>query len=92
MPRTDTRFRPDQRAYEEGRVDEAEVLKNELEEAQRARKRERDEAGSEWTPQWFVEKDDKDSSSGRAWTYSGGYWDARAKHAFPESVDLWNGH
>ncbi|KAJ2220138.1 Oxysterol-binding protein 3 [Coemansia sp. RSA 520] len=92
MPRTDTRFRPDQRAYEEGRVDEAEVLKNELEEAQRARKRERDEAGSEWTPQWFVEKDDKDSSSGRAWTYSGGYWDARAKHAFPEPVDLWNGH
>ncbi|KAJ2357969.1 Oxysterol-binding protein 3 [Coemansia sp. RSA 2618] len=90
LPQTDTRFRPDQRAYEEGRVDDAEVAKTELEEAQRARKRERDAEGVEWTPQWFVEADDADSPSGCAWSYKGGYWAARAQHAFPETIDLWN--
>ncbi|KAI9471201.1 Oxysterol-binding protein 3 [Coemansia sp. RSA 989] len=88
LPPTDTRFRPDQRAYEEGRVDDAEYIKNELEEAQRARKRDRDAQGVTWTPQWFEESDDADSPTGRAWTYKGGYWDARAHHAFPPTVDL----
>ncbi|KAJ2308910.1 Oxysterol-binding protein 3, partial [Coemansia sp. RSA 2704] len=90
LPSTDTRFRPDQRAYEEGRIDDAERLKTELEEAQRARKRDRDAAGTEWAPLWFVEADDPDSPDGRAWSYKGGYWDARAHHAFPQTVDLWH--
>ncbi|KAJ2675995.1 Oxysterol-binding protein 3 [Coemansia spiralis] len=89
LPPTDTRFRPDQRAYEEGRIDDAEAIKSELEEAQRDRKRERDEAGKAWTPQWFEEREDMRSPSGFSWQYKGGYWDARASHAFPKSVELW---
>ncbi|QRV91561.1 oxysterol binding protein [Ceratobasidium sp. AG-Ba] len=53
LPPTDSRLRPDQRAMEEGRIDEADELKIQVEEAQRARKRERDAAGETWTPQWF---------------------------------------
>ncbi|KAJ2159635.1 Oxysterol-binding protein 3 [Coemansia sp. RSA 552] len=90
LPPTDTRFRPDQRAYEEGDVDAAETLKNQLEEAQRARKRDRDAAGAEWSPMWFEEAEDPDSSSGRSWQYKGGYWAARASHTYPLTVDLWN--
>ncbi|KAJ2602872.1 Oxysterol-binding protein 3, partial [Coemansia sp. RSA 1804] len=91
LPQTDTRFRPDQRAYEEGQIDDAEEIKHQLEEAQRARKRERDAAGEKWTPRWFEERDDPHSpAAGCSWQYTGGYWDARANRDFPESVDLWN--
>ncbi|KAJ1940856.1 Oxysterol-binding protein 3, partial [Kickxella alabastrina] len=89
LPPTDTRLRPDQRAYEEGRVDEAEALKTELEEAQRARKRRRDENEVDWAPQWFELRDDPHSNEGRSWQYSGGYWAARARRAFPQTDQLW---
>ncbi|KAJ2238331.1 Oxysterol-binding protein 3 [Coemansia sp. RSA 1722] len=89
LPPTDTRLRPDQRAYEEGRVDDAEALKHELEEAQRARKRRRDEADQTWTAQWFQLRDDPHSADGRSWQYNGGYWAARAKHDFPQTDQLW---
>ncbi|KAJ1667940.1 Oxysterol-binding protein 3 [Coemansia sp. RSA 1813] len=89
LPHTDTRFRPDQRAYEEGRIDDAEETKHELEEAQRERKRDRDAAGVEWVPQWFEEREDPHCESGRSWQYRGGYWDARANHDFPKAVELW---
>ncbi|KAJ1812640.1 Oxysterol-binding protein 3 [Coemansia sp. RSA 2598] len=89
LPPTDTRLRPDQRAYEEGRVDDAEALKHELEEAQRARKRRRDEAGQTWAAQWFQLRDDPHSPDGRSWQYNGGYWAARSKHSFPETDQLW---
>ncbi|KAJ2557576.1 Oxysterol-binding protein 3 [Coemansia sp. RSA 1933] len=89
LPLTDTRLRPDQRAYEEGRIGDAEETKHELEEAQRERKRVRDAAGADWVPQWFEERDDPHSDSGRSWQYKGGYWDARANRDFPQTVELW---
>ncbi|KAJ1722146.1 Oxysterol-binding protein 3 [Coemansia erecta] len=89
LPPTDTRLRPDQRAYEEGRVDEAEGLKTELEEAQRARKRRRDEAGVQWAAKWFELRDDTFSPDGSSWQYRGGYWAARTKHEFPPTDQLW---
>ncbi|KAJ2725996.1 Oxysterol-binding protein 3 [Coemansia sp. Benny D115] len=89
LPPTDTRLRPDQRAYEQGQVDLAEELKHKLEEAQRARKRSRDESGTEYATKWFELRDDQHSPEGRSWQYSGGYWAARASHKFPPSDQLW---
>ncbi|KAI8325109.1 Oxysterol-binding protein [Martensiomyces pterosporus] len=89
LPPTDTRFRPDQRAYEEGRLEDAEAIKHSLEEAQRARKKDCEAAGVPWKTQWFEERDDPHSSTGTSWQYKGGYWDARANHAFPPSTKLW---
>lgn len=53
LPPTDSRLRPDQRALELGQLDEAESIKRRLEEAQRARRKEMEEAGREWMPRWF---------------------------------------
>lgn len=50
---TDSRLRPDQRALESGQWALATEYKAMLEEGQRTRRREREEAGEEWGPQWF---------------------------------------
>ncbi|KAJ2689665.1 Oxysterol-binding protein 3, partial [Coemansia spiralis] len=89
LPPTDTRFRPDQRAYERGDIDTAEATKAQLEDAQRDRNRERETAGTAWVPQWFEETDDPESPSGRSWVYKGGYWAARARRDFPPTTPLW---
>lgn len=51
---TDTRLRPDQRAMEDGRYDEAGDEKFRVEEKQRAARRKREENNLEYHPQWFV--------------------------------------
>ncbi|KAG8219979.1 Oxysterol-binding protein-domain-containing protein [Butyriboletus roseoflavus] len=66
LPPTDSRFRPDVRALEEGNVDEAEAQKTRLEESQRERRR----RGADRTPRWFKQ-------IGEDWKYEGGYWEAR---------------
>ncbi|KAF5382908.1 hypothetical protein D9757_006329 [Collybiopsis confluens] len=68
LPVTDSRYRPDVRALEEGGLDKAEAEKIRVEEMQRARRRE----GKETQPRWF-------RLEGGEWTYAGGYWEARAK-------------
>lgn len=70
VPVTDSRWRPDQRALEEGKVDEADELKTKVEEKQRARRR----AGKEAVPKWFKKIGVEDT----AWAYTGGYWETRA--------------
>ncbi|KAG8762948.1 hypothetical protein FRC11_006895 [Ceratobasidium sp. 423] len=82
MPPTDSRSRPDQRAMEEGRIDDADQLKIQLEEGQRARRRAREEAGEEWKPQWFEQDTDGE------WKYKGGYWETRKTGKWG-SVTLW---
>jgi len=69
IPVTDSRRRPDQRALEEGKVDEADKIKLRVEEKQRARRR----AGKEVKPRWFTKTGDDDTS----WVYAGGYWETR---------------
>jgi hypothetical protein len=80
LPPTDSRLRPDQKAYEEGRVDEAEELKATLEENQRKRRKEMETAGEEWVPKWF-EKVGQDGNEGEeVWRLKeekGGYWSER---------------
>ncbi|KIK71255.1 hypothetical protein GYMLUDRAFT_33393 [Collybiopsis luxurians FD-317 M1] len=68
LPTTDSRYRPDVRALEEGDLDRAEAEKVRVEEMQRSRRRE----GKEPQAKWFKEE-------GGEWIYAGGYWEARAK-------------
>lgn len=58
LPRTDSRFRPDQRAFENGNVDQAEDLKLAVETAQRRRRTQRQEQGIEWQPLFFHADED----------------------------------
>ncbi|KZT58462.1 hypothetical protein CALCODRAFT_482386 [Calocera cornea HHB12733] len=79
LPPTDSRLRPDQRALEEGRVDEAEAEKLRLEQAQRRRRAERDDMGKSWEPKWFTRVPGP-SGLGEEWEFKGGeesYWEVR---------------
>ncbi|KAK3883469.1 hypothetical protein Pcinc_012218, partial [Petrolisthes cinctipes] len=53
LPPTDTRLRPDQRCLEEGRAEEAQALKEELEVTQRQKRKQREETGEMYAPRWF---------------------------------------
>lgn len=78
LPPTDTRLRPDQRAMEDGQYDFAATEKNRVEEKQRARRRQREEAGEEFIPQWFTRA--KCPITGeKFWNFSGKYWEEREK-------------
>ena len=76
LPPTDTRLRPDQRAMEDGEYDFAATEKHRVEEKQRAKRREREAKGEEFSPKWF--------SKGRCqitgeeyWVYNEQYWKCR---------------
>jgi oxysterol-binding protein-related protein 3/6/7 len=88
LPATDTRLRPDQRALEEGDYDTAEKTKNELEEAQRARRKEMEESGQEWKPRWFVKVDNGDEVVWKLKAGKEGYWEERAKGPWTGVVDV----
>ncbi|RPA75371.1 hypothetical protein BJ508DRAFT_332179 [Ascobolus immersus RN42] len=80
LPPTDSRLRPDQRLVEEGRIDEAEEVKHQLEEGQRRRRKEMEEAGKEWEPRWFFKVGE--TSEEEHWRIrggEGGYWECRKK-------------
>jgi len=76
LPPTDTRLRPDQRAMEDGEYDLAATEKNRVEEKQRAKRRERDAKGEEFTPQWFT-KGMCQVTGEEYWVSNGRYWKMR---------------
>ncbi|XP_074642132.1 oxysterol-binding protein-related protein 3-like [Tubulanus polymorphus] len=79
LPSTDTRFRPDQRLLEEGRVQDAETEKSRVEQLQRDQRHRRDEEKIIYEPRWFR----KAVVNGREqYEYKGGYWEARSKPGF----------
>ncbi|KAL8387155.1 hypothetical protein RB595_010116 [Gaeumannomyces hyphopodioides] len=86
---TDSRFRPDQRAMEEGRYDDAGEEKNRLEEAQRARRRVREAKGEEFRPAWFA-KAKCEITGEEYWKFNGGYWAARER-ASKGDKSAWDG-
>ncbi|ORZ26146.1 Oxysterol-binding protein-domain-containing protein, partial [Absidia repens] len=53
LPLTDTRYRPDQRLYELGFVDEADVKKKQIEQKQRDRRHDFELKGIPWNSRWF---------------------------------------
>ena len=79
LPPTDSRLRVDQRALENGKHDEAEHLKNELEEAQRSRRKDMEAAQEEWKPRWFIKVDSGEETVWRLKTGKEGYWDERSR-------------
>lgn len=90
LPPTDSRLRADQRALEEGRYDDAERLKNEIEEGQRARRRELEAAGESWLPKFFA-KVNNGPDGEVIWkpkTAHDGYWDRRARSDWSGVIDV----
>lgn len=92
LPPTDTRQRQDQKFAEEGKLDEAEVWKVKLEEAQRTRRRQLEEKGVDHKPRWFV-KAATGSDGEEVWKLKGGkesYWEERAKGQWAGVEDIFN--
>ncbi|KAJ5566322.1 hypothetical protein N7535_007960 [Penicillium sp. DV-2018c] len=90
IPPTDSRLRPDQRALEDGDLDRAEEVKVRLEEGQRARRREMENAGESWAPRWFT-RIEGDSEGEVAWRLKGGkdgYWEERARGSWSGVVPV----
>ncbi|KAI8342100.1 Oxysterol-binding protein-domain-containing protein [Chlamydoabsidia padenii] len=86
LPPTDTRLRPDQRLFEEGVVDQAELEKERVEVMQRERRSQNEESGITPTPMWF-RRNPNDSSQ---WEYKGGYWETRSNGTWPDDIPtLW---
>merc|ERR1712223_96854 len=83
LPRTDTRFRPDQRALEEGKISDAENMKLKLEQAQRERRHNAEQEGKTekdyHTPMWFKKSEKKNAgkSQEQIWSFTGQYWNVR---------------
>ena len=97
LPPTDSRLRPDQRAYENGLVDQAETLKLKLEEAQRRRRKDMENHGEEWNPRWFERMTEKRGEDGEeVWRMRGSdepsvsYWDVR-KAVVESKKGEWDG-
>lgn len=88
LPVTDSRLRPDQQALEEGKHDVAEKLKNDLEEAQRGRRKEMEAAGEEWKPRWFVKVDHGDEVVWKLKAGKEAYWEERASSKWTGVVDV----
>ncbi|TGZ83669.1 hypothetical protein EX30DRAFT_353664 [Ascodesmis nigricans] len=85
---TDSRCRPDQRMLERGELDDAEETKVRLEEKQRVRRREMEEAGESWKPRWFEKvKEYADEEVWRIKEGEEGYWDVRRR----EDEARWTG-
>ncbi|PFH36619.1 Oxysterol-binding protein [Besnoitia besnoiti] len=84
---TDSRFRPDQKLYEEGRVEEAVEEKTRLEEKQRSAARLRPRGEEDYDPLWFSKGQDTITHE-PAWLYKGGYWEAKSEGGYPDSPDI----
>ncbi|KAI1285688.1 Oxysterol-binding protein-related protein 6 [Halotydeus destructor] len=84
LPITDTRFRPDQRLLEEGRIQDAEATKSRLENLQRDKRRDRELNAIEYQPRWF-KRDMKDGEE--IWTFKREYWKVREQKQF-KSMEL----
>ncbi|XP_029933229.1 oxysterol-binding protein-related protein 7 isoform X2 [Myripristis murdjan] len=89
LPPTDSRLRPDQRMLEEGRVDDSDRKKDEVEEIQRERRKELAKKGEEHVPRFF--KKAKDSCGRDVWLTNGTYWKLRENPGFAniENMALW---
>ncbi|XP_078096356.1 oxysterol-binding protein-related protein 3 isoform X2 [Mustelus asterias] len=79
LPRTDTRFRPDQRYLEEGNIEAAESQKERIEQLQRERRRILEENNMVHQPQFFRQSCEGEKES---WVSTGTYWELRKDPGF----------
>ncbi|GMM37966.1 oxysterol-binding protein related protein [Saccharomycopsis crataegensis] len=84
---TDTRLRPDQRAMEDGRYDDAADEKNRVEEKQRAARKMRETSGTSYKTKFF-DRDVHPITKENYWKYNGTYWKRRGKHDLADSGDI----
>lgn len=90
LPITDTRYRPDQRLFENGKVSEAEDEKIRVEQFQRERRKQYEVQNKSWVPFWFELRSDAYSPNGDSWQYKGGYWESRKSGQWPKEIlQLW---
>lgn len=87
LPPTDTRLRPDQRAMEDGRYDEASDEKHRVEEKQRAARKRREANREAYKPNWFVKL--RHPVTGDAyWQFKGDYWSKRSQKQLANTGDI----
>ena len=79
LPKTDSRFRPDLRAFDHGDLDLAEAEKDRLEELQKIRTG----LGKGVKPQWFSFQE---TDQGIQTKYLGTYWQTRESKAWPSGT------
>ncbi|XP_039520840.1 oxysterol-binding protein-related protein 7 isoform X2 [Pimephales promelas] len=89
LPPTDTRLRPDQRLLEEGKIQETDKKKDEVEEKQRERRKILAKKGEEHIPRFF--RKSLDGAGREVWLYNGTYWKIRENPGFSnvKNLDLW---
>ncbi|KAF9922693.1 hypothetical protein FBU30_007207 [Linnemannia zychae] len=91
LPKTDTRFRPDQSFFERGLVEQADQEKLRVEQKQRELRKAMEARGEAWEVRWFEKKPDPltEDPEGQTWSYKGGYWEARETGQWNEKIALW---
>ncbi|KAF9124583.1 hypothetical protein BGW39_008097 [Mortierella sp. 14UC] len=91
LPKTDTRFRPDQSLFERGLVEQADQEKLRVEQKQRELRKAMEARGEQWEVRWFEKKVDPQTEDpeGQTWSYKGGYWETRETGQWNEKIALW---
>jgi hypothetical protein len=88
LPPTDSRLRPDQHALEQGDHDRAEILKNQLEEGQRSRRRMMEANDETWNARWFSRVELEDEVVWKLKTGKEGYWEERSRREWTGVVPV----
>jgi len=86
LPRTDTRFRPDQRCLEEGMINEAAEEKQKIERLQRERRKDRETNNVNYEPKFFEKVGGATSDT---FVFKGDYWDKRNEGFGDDIPQLW---
>ena len=81
LPKTDTRFRPDQKEYEGGSTEKSQGIKKTIEEMQVYKQELLDKSKKEYMPTYF-ENEYNEESKDFVFMYKGGYWEDRAKKKY----------
>ncbi|TRY86543.1 hypothetical protein DNTS_002566 [Danionella cerebrum] len=89
LPPTDTRLRPDQRLLEEGKIEETDKRKDEVEEKQRERRKQMAKRGEDHIPRFF--RKSLDAAGREVWLFNGTYWKIRENPGFANvaNMELW---
>ncbi|KAM9710150.1 oxysterol-binding protein-related protein 6 isoform 4-T4 [Menidia menidia] len=90
LPRTDARFRPDQRHLEEGNLEMASSEKQRIEDSQRTRRKWNEENNIKHEPRFF--KKVVDANHRERWVSNNMYWELRKNPGFinmEPTVTLW---
>ncbi|KAK8122145.1 oxysterol-binding protein [Apiospora sp. TS-2023a] len=78
IAKTDSRYRPDQRAMEDGEYDVAATEKERLEDEQRRRRKAREERGEHYSSPWFSQATCEVTGESY-WKFNGEYWQHRER-------------